>query len=199
MEEGVRFSSEEKNIYLKDDISDALLLVELLINPILELLQQKPTACGSKLGRIVVDSTSGRKSRVITAVDKLLESKFEPAVEVILKLDIVRYTAELVLYRYKDSSRRENYSAYSTSLRLRLESQILMDLSLLSFRRKHNTIPSRKTAVLTTSEDNQTTATICVVAGLAPRVRDNFLPTCPHVRKVSHEFKKNFVQRTIEN
>jgi len=38
VEESVRFSSEEKNIDLKDDLNDALLLVELFINPILELL-----------------------------------------------------------------------------------------------------------------------------------------------------------------
>jgi len=38
VEESVRFSSEEKNIDLKDDLNDALLLMELFINPILELL-----------------------------------------------------------------------------------------------------------------------------------------------------------------
>ena len=72
------------------------------------------------------------KIRGIIAVGKLLESKFEPAVKVLLKTDIVQYTAELTLYRYSSTykdSWAENYSAYSTSLRLRLKSQRLMSLS----------------------------------------------------------------------
>lgn len=175
VEEGIRISLEEKNIDLKDDINDAPLLIELLVNPILELLQDKPTTCGSKLERIVVvDSTFGRKSAVITAVATLLESKFGPAVEVLLKTDIVRYTADLALYRYKHSLvERELLCIFNVApLAIGIAKA---DGFVLTVIRKNNTIPSRKTVILTTSEDNQTTATICVVAGLAPRVRDNFI------------------------
>ena len=175
VEEGMRLSSEEKNIDLRGDFDDALFLIELLVNPILELLQEIPTVCGSQLERIVVvDSTFGRKSTVITAVAKLLESKFEPAVEVLLKSDIVRYTAELALYRYKDSLVERQYLCIFNVAPLSI-GIAKADGFALTIIPRNNTIPSRKTAILTTSEDNQTTATIRVIAGLAPRVEDNFI------------------------
>ena len=175
VEEGLRLSSEEKNIDLRGDFNDAPLLMGLLVNPILELLQEKPTVCGSQLERIVVvDSTFGRKSTVVTAIARLLESKFEPAVEVLLKTDIVRYTAELALYRYKDSLVERQYLCTFDVASLSI-GVAKADGFALTVVPRHTTIPSQKTAILTTSEDNQTTATICVIAGLAPRVKDNFI------------------------
>ncbi|KIM42625.1 hypothetical protein M413DRAFT_40116, partial [Hebeloma cylindrosporum] len=46
---------------------------------------------------------------------------------------------------------------------------------VLTLIQRNYIIPCRRKAALTTSEDNQTTVTICVVAELAPRVRDNVL------------------------
>jgi len=179
VDEGTYFSWAEKEVDLKDDINDAALFIELLVNPILEFLQEKPTTCDSKIERIVVvDSTFGRKSATIAAVVELLKSKsiFEPPVEVLVRADIVSYTADLALDSYNDTL------VQGPSLPLLIFNVtplaigiVKADGFVLTIIRRFNTIPSSKKAILTTSEDNQTTATIRVVAGQAPRVRNNFI------------------------
>ncbi|KAH9480876.1 Chaperone protein DnaK [Psilocybe cubensis] len=162
VEEGIRSSDLAKEIVIENP-ENADLLAE-LVEPALETLKTTPTDAGSELKRVVIVGVSP----LISPLADKITSKLE-GVEVITASDLAKYTAKKALSSYHDSM-AEKLVFNVVPLRVGI---VKADGYVVTALAQNATLPQEKSVLLTTSEDNQTSATINIVVGTSPVAKDN--------------------------
>ncbi|PPQ79763.1 hypothetical protein CVT25_003317 [Psilocybe cyanescens] len=162
VEEGIRTSDVAKEIVVKNP-ETADLLVE-LVDPALEALKTSPTEAGSDLKRVVITGASP----VVPSLAEKVKSKLA-GVEVITATDLAKYTAKKALASYHDSF-ADKLVFNVVPLRVGVAKADGFVLTALA---RNTTLPQEKSILLTTSKDNQTSATIKVVVGTNSIAKDN--------------------------
>ena len=179
VEDEIRETTIEKEIIIRDIRSHDL--ITQLVNPALAAVKEIPTQNDPKR-KFLVNANDLSLRRVLildfspTLVSSLvqeLRSKFRellPPVEFIVVNNLARHAADYSLSRYQTLN---SDSLFITNVCLLRVGIVKADGFVSTVMERHRTLPTRKTAMFTTSMDKQATATIKVVVGTPPKGEDN--------------------------
>ncbi|KAF8157110.1 hypothetical protein B0H34DRAFT_712147 [Crassisporium funariophilum] len=167
VDESIRMSDVAKEIIVSKVDTDPSTLIAQLVEPALASLKAIPTVSGDDLKRIIViDSLPN----VVPFLVDILQTKFTgSSAEVLVKSKIALAAASIALYYYRDSI-APKYVFNVAPLRVGIAKSDGYVLTLLP---RGQTLPNTKSAVLTTSKDNQTKVTVKIVVGASRKVSAN--------------------------
>ncbi|KAF8157107.1 heat shock protein 70kD, peptide-binding domain-containing protein [Crassisporium funariophilum] len=171
VDEGIRFSDVSKDfiVNVAGDITLAMLTTQ-LVDPAVAWLKATPTTSGADLKRIlIVNSSPGAVPQLVEE----LRSRFKALpIEVVAEPKLSHCAASIALECYKYSIQPHTNLLISNVVPLRV-GIAKADGFVLTLLRRNCTLPSQRSAVLTTSTDNQTSVTVRIVVGVSPRNKDN--------------------------
>ncbi|CAA7268854.1 unnamed protein product [Cyclocybe aegerita] len=175
VEEGILdFVEEEKDIFTQEAHTSPTEVISLLVDPLLSNLREHPTSAGRDIKGIIIIEPS--PTALIDLLADHLKTKFANQPIEIIKSppnSLARYAAEISLKQHRSKINARQYGCIFNVAALRV-GIAKSDGFVVSIIPRNHTLPAiAKTAHFTTSEDDQTTATVKIVFGASPKAQDN--------------------------